>query len=345
MNELVYSENDSKRFGLNIFRATMDEIHSESIAKTILDNEVDTAILRIPSHKLAQIERLEKLAMPFFIADTLIHYKVDLLKYQSESLVNPDIEFIPASQQHHYVLNTLVQKTFSNYVNHYRNNPFFQNQLVNEGYQDWVRSFASENPEGKFCWLLKRDGNFIGFACFIFPPDDFSECKGKLYGVVPDMRGQGIYHDIMRFSMNYAKSCGYSSMLVKTQIENRIVQRVWADMGFKVEDSENTIHINSLLRKTVFDPIVFPFTAKEDEYKTKTLANRLVLKEINIYFDYKQNISTLNHRFVNLKPLKQNEEYNFRLSYPSGNKGLLRIEDVQGEVCVLVYFDLKHFIV
>ncbi len=344
MNELTYSHNDSTRFGLKIFRATMDDIHAESISKTILENQVDTAIIRIPSQKLAQIERLEKLAMPFFIADTLIHYRVDLTKYQEQPLVNTDIEFVPAGMQHHYVLNALVLETFGNYVNHYRNNPFFQNHLVNEGYQDWVRSFATDNREGRFCWLLKRDGNFIGFACFIFPPDDFRECKGKLYGVAPQVRGSGIYHDIMRFSMNYAKSCGYNFMYVKTQIENRIVQRVWADLGFKIEGSENTIHINSLLSKTVFDPIIFSFVAKDEEYKTKTLANRIILREINVYFDYKQNITTLNHRFVNLKPLKLGLEYTFHLSYPAGNKGLLRVMDSEGQTYVLVYFDLKHFL-
>jgi ribosomal protein S18 acetylase RimI-like enzyme len=341
MKPLEYSKPDSERFGLVIYRTKTEEIDANELLSQIIQHNVDTAIVRIPTEQLSQIHKLEKMAMPFMITDTLAYYDKDLSSYQPETLDNKDLEFILATPEHHELLNYIVRATFGTYVNHYRMNPFFHNENVTEGYQDWVRSYAENNPE-RICWLVKRHGEVVGFGTFNYQFE--GRVEGILYGVLPHLRRAGIFKDIMRYAKNHSKSKGYEMIRCTTQIENRAVQRLWTDSGFFLHHTENTIHINALLTKTVFDGFTIPLTISAEEANFNKVTNRQILKQLNWHFDFKQNIVTQNHRFVNIKPLKMGDDYFLKFSFPAGNVGLLRVIDHTGETYMLVYFDLKHFV-
>ena len=94
MNILRYSKEDSQRFGLRIFRAKVDEIDARSITKQILDNNIDTAIIRISAGELSQLEKIEKTAMPFIMSDTLVYYKGALSEIGKKQLRYKNLEFV-----------------------------------------------------------------------------------------------------------------------------------------------------------------------------------------------------------------------------------------------------------
>lgn len=342
-NILYNSSKDSKRFGLNIHRqAFLEDVDATKLMTYILENDVDTAIIRIPSIKLSSLNTLERTGMPYFIADTLAYYHYDLMTNPLKELGNQDLEFEKASFEHHEIINKLVRATFGDYVNHYRVSPFFDNEHVTEGYQDWMRSYAEDHPE-RICWLIKKGGQYVAFATFNFQRT--GKVKGILYGVLPEYRKQGIFRDIIRHAQRYAKEereCTF--MRVTTQIENVKAQHCWTNEGFVLHHTVNTVHINAMLTKSIFEPFTVDIKLDDEEKSSPKVANRHILKRLNWEFDHKQNIITRNHRFVNLIPLEFGSEYQLRFSYPLGSKGLLRVTDQQGQTCMLVYFDMKHFI-
>lgn len=341
-NILEYSKIDSYRFGLVIYRMQAQELDVPYLIKTILDNKIDTAIVRIPATKLNQIGRLERTSMPFIVADSLVYYHADLHKIPVRTYVNEDINFTLATPEDHELLNHLVLETFGNYVNHYRNNPFFDNMHVNEGYQDWVRSYA-EGHEERLCWIVRRGERPVGFGTFNFQKEN--KARGILYGVIPSERGKEVFRDIIRHGMNEAKARGIDNFQATGQLENIAAHRVWSSEGMSIRHSFNTLHINAMLSKSVFDKFVVHFKFKTDQQpNVNKTANRQVLEQINWEFDTRQNIVTHNHHFVNLLPFKPDLEYRFCYSFPTGSKGLLRITDEQEKVYALVYFDLKHFL-
>ena len=57
----------------------MEEVETLPLLNYILDNDVDTAIIRIPSVELASLNSLERTGMPYFIADTLVSINVLVL--------------------------------------------------------------------------------------------------------------------------------------------------------------------------------------------------------------------------------------------------------------------------
>ncbi len=342
MKPLEYSLLDSERFGLTIFRSKTDEIDAHDILHQIIDNNIDTAIVRIPTTQLGQIHKLEKMAMPFMITDTLAYYHFNLLGYTPEELTNKEIEIIRATPEHHADINHLVRATFGTYVNHYRMNPFMLNENVTEGYQDWMRSYA-EKDDDRVCWLVKKDGQFVAFGTFNFQIEGLMQ--GILYGTLPEYRSHGIFRDLMKYAKRYGKEKRNCEVLqCITQIENLGVQHIWTSTGFRLHRTENTIHINALLTKSVFDTFSVPITINVEDFNPHKVSNRHILKQINWHFDFKQNIVTQNHRFVNIAPLQVKEDYYLKFSFPAGNLGLLRVIDKTNKTYMLVYFDLKHFV-
>ncbi|MEN7550232.1 GNAT family N-acetyltransferase [Rapidithrix thailandica] len=341
MNKLKYSRLDSERFGLVIHRAKLDEIDAKEIVEQIIEHKIDTAILRIPTQQLSFVHKLDKLALPNRITDTLAYYHFDLEKYEKKELINQDLEFKVATPNDHEIINQIVRETFGQYVNHYRMNPIFDNEAVTEGYMDWMRSYAEGN-EDRVCWLVYQAGELVGFGTFNFQIEE--KVKGILYGVKPNKRGKGIFKDIMTYAKNYAKDRGRSYMRATTQIENIHVQKAWTKEGFELHHTENTIHINALLSKSVFDTFTVPLVLKQEEASSKKVSNRYILKQINYHFDFSQNILTQNHRFVNLKQMAFEKPYTLHFSFPIGSTGLLQVKDEEGNTYMLVYFDLKHFL-
>ncbi|MDW7690607.1 GNAT family N-acetyltransferase [Flammeovirgaceae bacterium SG7u.111] len=343
MNYLKHHKPDSNRFGLNIYRSRIDEVEYQSIVSQIVENNVDVAIVRLPTPKLSEILSFEKLAMPFIVTDTLAYYHKDLAGVGEQELINKDVTFELAGLEQHKDLNFLVRETFGNYVNHYRVNPFFDNQDVTEGYMDWMQSYAEGDPN-RLCWIVRRGDKPVGFGTFNFETE--GKVKGILYGVLPSERRTGLFTDIMRYAQNYAlkEREGIEFIRTITQIENIAVQKLWTKEGFTLHHTTSTIHINALLDKSVFNPFYVPFIIKAEERDSEKISNRHILKQINWQMDFKQNMVTKNHRFVNIEPMHSDEEYELKFSFPMGNKGLVRVTDTKGKTYALVYFDVRHFL-
>ncbi len=343
MNQLIYSEKDSKRFGLVIYRMQADEINASEILEQIIEHNMDTAIIRLPTIKIAQTSQLIRMAIPFLITDTLAYYQLDLQKATPAQIKNKDLSFSIAGLKDQQVLNHLAASIFGQYINHYRNNPMFDNESVNEGYKDWVKSYA-EKQEDRVCWLIRRAEKVIGFGTFNFESQKQRIVKGILYGVKKEERRKGVFKDLMSHTISYSKDKGLKKMQTIAQIENIYAQRVWTNMGFELVRSANTIHVNAALSKSVFERFTVSHIIEQKDAEAMKVTNRHILRQINFHFDIKQNMVTQNHKFVNIRPLKVDKEYLLNFSFPSANKGLLRVTDEERKNYMLVYFYLKHFV-
>jgi GNAT superfamily N-acetyltransferase len=178
--------------------------------------------------------------VPIIVADTLVHYAVDLEKTADAPLRNPGIAFTPASGEE---LESLVRLIFGDYVNHYAVNPLLPRQSFLDGYVEWAVGFT-EGPADRAAWIARLDGEPVAFATCTFTPE---EADGILYGVIPEASGRGVYRDLIRFTATQGRLRGCRRMHVSTQIPNFPVQAVWAGEGFRLKGAETTLHVNALL--------------------------------------------------------------------------------------------------
>jgi hypothetical protein len=243
---MEYSKSESKRFGLNIYRDNIKEINAREILNEIKSKDIDLAILRLPAEKQFQVASLENIGLPYLIADTLVFYDVNLENISINPLKNNDLEFILCENNKKEILEELVGKIFIDYTNHYYANPYLKKELITEGYKEWACSYINKLENNKIAWLLTKNSNHIGFFT-----SDFSLQNGQIIlgGISPEFKGNGFYTDFIRFIQTYYKDKKINKIIVSTQIQNYIVQRVWSKEGFKLSKALITIHINAFRKK------------------------------------------------------------------------------------------------
>lgn len=237
-----YSELESKRFGLRIYRGQYEEFDTTDLDRTVAEDDFDIIIVRYPTpsiyehYKLSFYENCRTIH-----ADSLLYYSAPLDKIEVKPLVN-DLKFdivTPDDKE----FDAVVESIFTGYKNHYFANPFLDRKGMVEGYSEWAKSFAA-NRENGITWLVRERSTNVGVAfqaCYFDEKE--SICDLKLGGVVPTFFKRGIYADILRFSQDYFKKMGIRTMITSTQLQNAAVRRSWIKHGFSFDKSYETYHI------------------------------------------------------------------------------------------------------
>lgn len=240
MNQVLYSDVDSQRFGINVFRATLNEVDIENLKEQIEADEIDLIILRLPSASKDQHSELHQLGFQIIHADTLVYYFCTL-NSEVTSLRN-DLNFEVISEENKEILNEIVPIIFKDYTSHYASNPMLDKAKTSEGYIEWAKSYVTTSNPNRISWLVKNGSEIIGFATCSFNQEK-NECEGVLYGVMPEASGKGVYTDIIRFTQSYFKNLGFKTMWVSTQIQNYSVQKAWIKENFQLKKAFDTYHI------------------------------------------------------------------------------------------------------
>ncbi len=239
-----FSEPDSRRFGMKVVRGIVMEPNIRQIAKSVLSQRVDIAILRCPAGKGSIVHGLARSALPVTHADTLVYYEADLTKWTPNAIRNADLTFRASTERDLPVLRELIGHTFAGYVSHYHANVLFGAEDILAGYKEWAEGHAL--GEGKKLWLCERRGELQAFAACSEDAEG-TVGEGVLYGVAPRAAGGGIYGDLIRHTQADFHSRGFRSMSVSTQVSNFAVQKVWTREGFHLVEAWDTLHVNALL--------------------------------------------------------------------------------------------------
>ena len=366
LEALNYSSIESMRFNLKVYRGMFKEIDPNDFLTTVIKERVDIAIIRIPSERQDSLVHLDETSLPYLIADTLVYYYVDFKIYEPNKLRNRDLVFVEFHSKHFKMMDKLVSEIFYTYKNHYTSNPLLAADIV-EIYKEWARSYVTDKKKGKQSWLVNKGNQFIGFALCSFERD---ESEGVLFGVSPSAVGGGVYGDCIRFTQRFFKKNNYSTMKVSTQVYNYAVQKVWGKEGFFMKKSFFTVHVNSLMHTSQIKKELFELTFSSDDVRQYSDINRLQIEKqftysnrskerivpelminsiISKYYSTKfpgDDTVFIRYSYKFLKPIYQNQPYRFEISFPFFNpekgicKSLVRISDIDGDLCLFSYNDL-----
>jgi GNAT superfamily N-acetyltransferase len=237
---LRFADAESARFGLRVFRGETDAIDALALAEALRRDRIDVAILRVPARALASLQALREAGLAPIVADTIVRYAIDL---PSASPLD-DVRLIPASADDAARLESLTRETFAGYLTHYHANPRFPAAKILDGYAEWAASHVRDAATGSAAWLVEWRGEIAGFSCYRVA-DDGSLAIGVLNGVVPAFRGRGIYRGMLRRMLHELAGLGAKRFAIATQVQNVIVQRIWAAEGFRLERAQNTVHVNA----------------------------------------------------------------------------------------------------
>jgi len=258
---IVPSPVETGRFGLRVFRGTLEELNEQDILDAVVAHDIDIVILRLPAEKEHQLHRLNRTGLPWLAADTLVWYESDLTRYDPKEPERKDIAFLPTRPEHAASLDELVADIFTGYHNHYASNPLLGREAIVASYQDWTRNYITDEAKGRISWLVRKDENFVAFVTCAFSRD---RAEIVLNGVRPSAAGQGTYTDLVRFVQRHFKSRGVDKLRISTQSHNYAVQRIWNREGFRLRNAVVTIHVNALMHHSVVEPCRFELPASVD---------------------------------------------------------------------------------
>lgn len=239
---LRYSSLESARFGLRVFRASVDAIDAPRIADEIERERIDVAILRLPATALGSADALAQYGYTPIVADTQVVYELALDGYAARAPDAP-ITLRPASREDAALLDRMARSIFAGYESHYTANPLFARDRILDGYAEWAARHAGAD-DGSGAWLVGHDGALAGFSCYRIEAD--GTAIGVLNGVLPEARGRGAYRGMLQRMLAHFAGLGLRRFEIATQTHNAIVQRVWAETGLSLSAKYTTLHVNAL---------------------------------------------------------------------------------------------------
>ena len=328
---MQHSPSESRRFGLNVYRADLETLDEESLLRELFSRRADLAIVRLPAVEQHRLPRLDRVGLPYVVADTLVYYFADLKKLTIPAPRNPELEFVEIDEALAPALDELVAEIFGAYVNHYASNPLLRRGDAVAGYREWARGFVRGNAEKKIAWLVRRGGAAIGF-CTCAERGDTG--IGVLYGIRASASGGGIYGDMIRFTSSQYQQRGFATMEVSTQVHNFAVQKVWSREGFAMQKAMVTVHVNALFDVSARPPEKISLAAGDD------LAGALARCHEKIF----PSAIARTQRFAHLAPLPPSGELIVTFPIVDESNGHVRsvakLADARGELCLLAYSEL-----
>jgi ribosomal protein S18 acetylase RimI-like enzyme len=247
MNNIQYSELESRRFGKKIFRGKFDTIDIDLIRTKVFDADADVTIFRVPVAEQPKLYLLKSLHYEDIIADTLVYYSLDLNKATFKPVKNEALVIRPAIPSDIPAFEQIVPEIFADYTNHYSSNYQLNKSGLTAGYTEWAIGYIEKDQKLNFLALWENVP--VGFITCDYSP---TYAEIILNGVLPAYEGRGIYTDLLRHVKSFFREMNIPNLRVSTQIQNFRVQNVWSREGFFLDEAFLTIHLN---KKSLNDTI------------------------------------------------------------------------------------------
>jgi len=248
---------ESDRFGFNVYQASAKDIDADALLSSIIENDVDLAILTVPARSISDIHRLDAMGVPFIVADTVIDY---IRPHGDDDMptLRTELNFVPCTPADEETYVGLVEEVYEHYRGHYASNPFLPREKVLEGYKEWMASFCGgfEDPnEERIGWLVEKEGRPIGFMSAYYDKEgEQRESFGALWGLIASEQRKGHFFEMLSFNRSYFGDLGFSGNDAVTQAHNTASQAVLEKVGYRPRGAEMKIHVNAFMQHSVIDP-------------------------------------------------------------------------------------------
>ncbi|HLF98455.1 MAG TPA: GNAT family N-acetyltransferase [Methylococcaceae bacterium] len=133
----------------------------------------------------------------------------------------------------------VVRSIFFEYPNHYRNDPRLDRHDVDEVYPSWAETIIKS---AEACVLLaENEGKPVGISAVV--PVDTGGFDVALFGIHPDLAGQGLGDVLLRRSMQWTWTHGGTRLTYSTQLSNLPARRMLTRHGFLPTHDVLTFHL------------------------------------------------------------------------------------------------------
>ncbi|MDF2673279.1 MAG: hypothetical protein K0R09_1544 [Clostridiales bacterium] len=178
----------------------------------------------------------------FRLMDTRIEFIFDYKATKLKEVKNQCILREGRAEDEEKLVSISIE-SFSNYIDRFHSDEKIDNAKADKLYELWVRNSYKGYADSII--VAEIEGEPVGFSTFkeFVSQTDKGEKMGEivLSAVSQSARGKGVYTSMICQGVRMG-SGRMDYLLVKTQIDNRAVQKAWASLGFKPYRSEYIFH-------------------------------------------------------------------------------------------------------
>ncbi len=250
---VTLSESDTARFGMRIARARFDhDTGHREVIKGFDDLAVDLLVLRLPAGSHQAPRALAEAGFRVIHADTLVYYQTSLSSWVHGKNWCGEASFSRVTSADVEGVQAVARNSFRGYRSHYQATPSLDADLVSEGYAEWAARYASTSSEDRLTYVVRSGGVVVGFVASSLDKAT-RVCDVVLNAVVPEHEGRGLYREALGRVMTEARSEGFQTGTISTQIWNYRVQRVWTRCGMHLTHAYDTYHVSRSAQHTAAD--------------------------------------------------------------------------------------------
>lgn len=223
------SELDSQRFGMVTAKTNLESLDDLKATESfVIENKVELTIARIPATNIAVVHAAMRAG--FILMDTLAYYSYDLLNdHHIDNQESPGVRV--ATESDAIKIKELSNRAFHAYDAHYHVDSRLDKRICDEVYADWAYRSCLSKSVADVVLLHEIDGQIVGFATVKLSPLN-QLAEGPLFAVDIPFRGQGVFKNLLRNALLWAKGKECSSFVYATQITNIAVSRTLCRVGF-----------------------------------------------------------------------------------------------------------------
>jgi hypothetical protein len=237
------SKIDSERFGFKISKLNSFEPDLKSQIKQLKINGVKLIISRINSNNIKLLNELEDLN--FRIKDTQLtvtHSFSNTEKIIEDFSQINDVSIEEAMENDTNIIANLAYEAFKGY-GHYSVDEKLDKEKSNYIYKDWAQRSCTDKSVADYMFIAKINNQIAGFLTL-----KINNERGKVYGIQhlgavdKNFRNYNVFRNLILkcliAGIEY-KHNWHESYLLST---NYAVLRSYLKMGFKITDSNHTMH-------------------------------------------------------------------------------------------------------
>jgi GNAT superfamily N-acetyltransferase len=228
------SKIDSDRFGIRVVRAENVTASDTGALASFCDSQkADLAIARCSASDLEAARLLQEAGFAF--VDGEIRYSHEIATLEMSAISSTSIRRAAAADTP--AILALARTAFHDHAGHYHADPRLDRETVRAAYADWAERCASGTAADVV--LVVAEPHVKGFAAFARRGH---EAQLVLGCVAPAEAGRGLYAELTRAGIRWAREIGASSFFAITQLANTAAQRSWAHTGLLPSGGAYTFH-------------------------------------------------------------------------------------------------------
>lgn len=275
MGRIIFSEEESKLFGLKMGRADLNEVSVSDIQQQIIEGSYDLCRFKVASGDPTLVQRLEDLGFPYYFSGGITTYKVNFKREKPREYRDPGIEFELYDGVHKYELfKQLLEEIFSDYPLSFYSVDALNTLVPHEKQKEGVSTyFAKDNYDGWAhpAWFVKYKGEYAGIL-IADSWDDRKHGEATLAGVIPKYQNTGLFLDIISFIQNYCMETDITWGHTGARLHEIASHKFFTKRGMYVDNNYLVFYISSLLSKSIQPSITDTITHNDsDDFMTLML--------------------------------------------------------------------------